>query len=296
MNKKLYFSFVFVAVLVAGFFILSYQKKISVISKTEQQIKPEPLAFLLLGKTGKIIGWNQSPDLADAIILVDYRPNLGVVNLVSLPRDLYFDFNGESAKLNEVTRLKKINELLDKLPEISGIETDKYVIVDIDSLKAVVDALGGIDLEVREKAVDWVSGFSLEPGQQYLNGEKAVWLARNRFSPEGDFFREKNQHDIIKAILDKYEKLNPVEKASFMFKIFPEIVKTETNVDFQQLLPGFEKTQKIRFNDVVLDFSTGLLVSATTTIGNSIAYILLPKNGPGEYDDIRKYIQSRLEK
>lgn len=296
MDKKIYFSFVFIAALVAGFFMLSYQKKVMLFSEKKEVIQTQPITFLLLGKTGKVVGWNLSPDLADAIIVVDWRPAIGAVNLVSLPRDLYVNFFGEKMKLNEVTRMNKINDLIAKLPELTGMETDKYIVVDIDILKIIVDAMGGIDIVLDQKAIDWVSGFTMDAGPQHLDGEKAVWLARNRFSPEGDFFREKNQHDIIKAIAEKYPKLNPIEKTSVMFKILPEVSQMETNIDFQQLMPTFEKFSGARFNDIVMDFSSGLVVSATTTIGTSTGYILLPKSGNEDYNEIKGYIQGKLEK
>lgn len=259
-------------------------------------VSDEPITFLVLGKTGKVIGWNRAPELADAILIVDYHPKLGVLNLVSLPRDLWFDFGNESMKLNEVVRQNKITGLLNQLPDITGIQTDKYIVVDIDILKGVVDALDGIDLDLKEKAVDWVSGYTIEAGQRHLNGEQVIWLVRNRFAPEGDFFREKNQHEVIQAIIDKYKKMNAIEKATFMFKMAPEVTKLQTNMDFQKLLPFLEKIGNIRFNDVVLDFQTNLLLSSSTPMGTSSAYILLPRLGENDYSEIKNFIDGKLEK
>lgn len=299
MPKKFLTIFIVLSVLIAAFFLLNYQKKVSIFSNEKiKTISDEPVTFLVLGKTGKVIGWNRAPELADAILVVDYRPKLEVLNLVSLPRDLWLDFGNKSMKLNEVTRQNKIPDLLNRLPDMIGLQTDKYIVVDIDILKGVVDALGGIDLNLEEKAVDWVSGYTIEAGQRHLDGNQVIWLVRNRFAPEGDFFREKNQHEVIQAMIDKYKKINAFEKAAFVFKMAPEFTKLQTNMDFQKFLPFLEKIGNIRFNDVVLDFETGLLQSSSTLIGNgtSTAYILVPKLGRENYSEIKNFIESKLEK
>lgn len=297
MPKKFLTIFIVLTVLIATFFLLSYQKKVSIFSNEEiKTISDESVTFLVLGKTGKVIGWNRASELADAIFIVDYRPKLGILNLVSLPRDLWLDFGNKSMKLNEVARKNKIPDLLNQLPDITGLQTDKYIVVDIDILKGVVDALGGIDLNLKEKAVDWVSGYTIESGQRHLDGNQVIWLVRNRFAPEGDFFREKNQHEVIQAIIDKYKKINAFEKATFMFKMAPEFTKLQTNMDFQKLLPFFEKIGNIRFNGVVLDFQTNLLLSSSTPIGTSSAYILLPRLGKNDYSEIKNFIGGKLER
>lgn len=299
MPKKFLTIFIVLSVLIAAFFLLNYQKKVSIFSNEKiKTISDEPVTFLVLGKTGKVIGWNRAPELADAILVVDYRPKLEVLNLVSLPRDLWLDFGNKSMKLNEITRQNKIPDLLNRLPDMIGLQTDKYIVVDIDILKGVVDALGGIDLNLEEKAVDWVSGYTIEAGQRHLDGNQVIWLVRNRFAPEGDFFREKNQHEVIQAMIDKYKKINAFEKAAFVFKMAPEFTKLQTNMDFQKFLPFLEKIGNIRFNDVVLDFETGLLQSSSTLIGNgtSTAYILVPKLGRENYSEIKNFIESKLEK
>ena len=297
-NKKIIISFIFATLVIIGFFLLSYQKKVYMISGDDNKkpISENHATFLVLGKTGKVIGWNRSPDLADAVFVVDYRPKLGVINLVSLPRDLYIDLGGESFKLNEVVSAGKINYLLDKLPEITGLATDKFIVVNVDSLKTVVDNMEGIDIDLKEKAVDWVSGYTMETGPHHLNGDQAIWLVRNRFSPEGDFFREKNQHGVIQAIIDKFQKLNKIEQASFMFKITPEISNLQTNINFSELLPMVESIGNVRFNNVVLDFQTGLLKSSSVPVGTSSAYILLPRPGQDRYSEIKTFVENSLER
>lgn len=297
MRIKLVKIFIMIVVIIGMVFALSYQKNITILSGSENKnIDSSAITFAVFGETGKVVGWNYAADLTDSIFIVDYHPNIGAANIISLPRDLYVNLDGESFKLNEAVKRNKVGAFLNKLPEITGMTTDQYIILNIDLLKSVVDDLDGIDINLKSDAVDWVSGYTIKAGQNHLDGDQVVWLARNRYAPEGDFFREKNQYEVIKAIADKFKSLNPIEKAAFVFKITPEIAKLKTNLDFQQLLPAMESFGGIRFNDIVLDFQTGLLESSTTTIGTSSAYILVPKSGADNYVDVKTYIQSKIEK
>ncbi|PIR44044.1 hypothetical protein COV23_02105, partial [Candidatus Wolfebacteria bacterium CG10_big_fil_rev_8_21_14_0_10_31_9] len=197
MPKKLPSIFILIVIVIAGFFALTYQKKVSILSNNKNDLNDKTnITFVVFGKTGKVIGWNFAPDLTDSIFVVDYHPNIGVANIISLPRDLYINLEGVEFKLNEVVRRNKTKEFLNKLPEIVGLKTSEYVVLDIDILKKVVDEIGGIDINLKSSAVDKVSGYTIKEGQNHLDGEQTVWLARNRFAPEGDFFREKNQQEV----------------------------------------------------------------------------------------------------
>jgi len=289
--------FIAIAALVGFGFLMSYQREISVFANSDDNpISEERISFLLLGQTGRAIGWSNAPDLADSMIVVDYRPQIGVVNLVSLPRDLFVTLGSESFKLNEVLRRGKLPELMEVLPQMTGIKTDKYVVVNIDTLKTVVDELGGIDLTLPEKAVDAVSGYTIPAGDNHINGDQAIWLSRNRYSPEGDFFREKNQQEMMRAILKKFKGLSAMEKTAFLFKMTPELGKLDTNIDFKELLPTMRKFGGVRLNNIVIDFKTGILQSSQVPYGADIAYVLLPRLGQGNYDEMRTYIESKIEK
>ncbi len=289
----------------AIFAMLTYQKKIFVFSKDSDIAQKDSITFVVFGKMGEVVGFNNAPDLADAIFIFDYHPQIGVANIISLPRDLYVDLSDEQFKLNEVLERGKTKELLEKLPEITGLSTDKYAVIDMRIFKQVVDELGGVDISLPSPLVDWVSGYKMEAGQQHLNGERALWVARNRFAPEGDFLREKNQQEIIRAVFKKYKELNFMQKTALVIKLTPELGRLESNVNFQELLPLFDKLKVVRFNTITLDFSTGLLESATTSVSladasssasSTSAYILVPRKGQNDYREIKSFIESRIEK
>jgi LCP family protein required for cell wall assembly len=289
--------FVVLAVLVGAGFLMSYQKRLSIFSNNDDNpMSEDRISFLLLGETGRAIGWSNAPDLTDSIILVDYRPRIGVVNLVSLPRDLWVNFGGESFKLNEALRRGKLNDFMEALPQMTGLKTDKYIVVNVDILKKIVDELGGVDLTLKDKVVDGVSGYTIQAGDNHINGTQAVWLSRNRYAPEGDFFREKNQQEMVRAILKKFKGFGMMEKTSFLFKMTPELGKLNTNIDFKELLPNLRQFGSVRLNHIVVDFKTGVLQSSEVEYGSAMAYILVPRLGAGQYEEMRTYVQSKIEK
>jgi LCP family protein required for cell wall assembly len=256
------------------------------------------LAVLVLGQVAPGEGgrWHHSPNLTDSLILVYYRPATGTVNLISLPRDLYGNFGGEWMRINEVLEKRKINDLLAQLPAITGITVDKFVVVDLSLVKAVVDALGGIEVNLPAPVVDSVTGYVMPAGVRHLNGDDTVWLIRNRYSPEGDFFREKNQHLIVKAIFARLNELNFADRTKFFLAMLPEVRKVRANFGVGEIIPQLETIKTVRFNSVVLDFSTGLLVSSSLPPNaSSSAYILVPKEGVNNYQAIREYIVGHIK-
>ncbi|MEX2033342.1 MAG: LCP family protein [Candidatus Colwellbacteria bacterium] len=252
------------------------------------------LAVLVLGQVSPGEGgqWHNAPELADSIVLVYYNADTKTVNLISLPRDLYGTFGGENFKVNEVAKRKKIDDLLVEMPEITGIETEKYVIVDLGIVEKVVDGLGGVDVTLEASVTDPVSGYTLKKGPNHLNGNQAAFLVRNRFAPEGDFFREKHQHLLIKAIFDKLSEQGSADRTKFFFKILPEVAKSQSNFSIGELIPQLGNIEVRKFNGITLDFSTGVLVSSQDPIG---AYVLIPKEGINNYKEVRAFIESKIE-
>ena len=109
MNRKVVVIFILLVVIIIAVFSLKFQRTFFVFSNGDgNKDFSEGINFLVLGRTGKVIGWNFAPDLADSIFLVNYVPKIGVVNLISLPRDLYVNIGNEQFKLNEIIKRNKI--------------------------------------------------------------------------------------------------------------------------------------------------------------------------------------------
>jgi len=280
-------------------FLVFRAERVDVVSR-EPGLDDAPGAFsvVALGQVGVGQGgqWHLAPNLADAIVLFYFRPETGVVNLVSLPRDLYGNLGEDRIKINRVLLDKKLPEFLKVLPDITGIKTERYMIFDLNLVKGIVDSLGGVDVNLPTAVHDPVGDFSLNSGSNHLGGESAVWLIRNRYAPTGDFFREQNQHLVVEAVLTKFSQLSALEKTSFIFRVLPHLSSDMSNFSLNEVASNFRDAEVTGFNSIVLDFSTGLWQSSSilTEDGES-AYVLIPKEGINEYRAIREYIEQHLE-
>lgn len=99
---------------------------------------------------------------------------------------------------------------------VLGIEIPYYVFVDMHGFAELVDALGGVDINVTERlpkggppegwsgtdANEWAIGW-IETGQQHMDGDTAQWYARSRYTTS-DWDRMKRQRELQEAILDQF--------------------------------------------------------------------------------------------
>ena len=143
---------------------------------------------------------------SDTMILCSFRPKDKTLTLTSFLRDLYVEIPGHGKnRINAAFRFGG-KELLQKtLQQNFSIFVDGTVLVDFDQFAAVVDALGGITLELREdeaREINRIVGSSLEPGSQLLRGDMALTYSRIRkLDADGDFSRTDRQRKVLSAIL-----------------------------------------------------------------------------------------------
>jgi len=261
--------------------------------------KPQPITIVVFGLSNE--------KLADAILMVHYIPEKSKIFLISIPRDLWIADKKEQFKINEVFNKNKTEAVIEKIEDITGFKVNGYLSIDLKTIQEMIDDLKGVDITLSEPAIDWVSGYTLGPGDVHLNGEDAVWLIRNRFNPEGDFFREKNQHQIIEKAFEKFKLLNQQQKFAFIKKFFinSEILKT-LNLDSKIISELLFKTDfsNLTIKSIVLDFSTKLFRTAEIPMTNGAINsdasttknisVLLPTEGFERYDRIREYIKTQI--
>ena len=160
----------------------------------------------------------------DVLIVASFDTKNNSLNLVQIPRDTYADYtttayrkiNGAlSIYLNE-TRYdygKSMEMLMDFLMKNLNIKLDYYALIDLDILREMVDAIGGVYLTVPAD-MDFVdptagTGFEihLKAGPQLLNGEQAEQFVRFRYGyVQADIGRNDAQKIFMAAFLQQYKK------------------------------------------------------------------------------------------
>ncbi|MFI1958906.1 LCP family protein [Streptomyces althioticus] len=153
--------------------------------------------------------------------------------LISLPRDSNVEipsFKGsESGKVYPGTgRQVKLNaayaedgpELLVRTVEFNtGLHIDHYVEIGFGGFANIVDAVGGVEIDIPRDIKDTKSGADLKKGKQTLNGEEALAFVRTRYAlPGSDLDRTKNQQKFLSALASQVATpstvLNP-------FRLYP---------------------------------------------------------------------------
>lgn len=149
---------------------------------------------------------------SDVIMLARVDEDDATVTLVSVPRDtMVTSPSGQLEKINAAYNYGPASTVR-AVSEFAGVDISHYVEVDFDGLKEVVDALGGVTVDVPEDIVAGNGGTSLSAGVQVLDGEQALAYARERYNVSGgDFGRAQAQRQIVEAIVREVLASSPME-------------------------------------------------------------------------------------
>lgn len=166
---------------------------------------------------------------SDTTILVTFNTEEKTLTMTSFMRDMFVKIPGYAKnKMNAAYSLGGMNLLKKTLNENFGIYVDGVVEVDFSQFRKIIDLLGGVELELTQKEADWINmkrkGKSqLTEGLQVLNGREALWYARNRNDPQGDFIRTGRQRYLLNALLDTYKEADLVTVFTILEEILPMI-------------------------------------------------------------------------
>lgn len=155
---------------------------------------------------------------ADVIILAQVTG--GRRQLLSIPRDLKVEIPGHgTAKINAAYALGGPDLLVETVAIATGIRANHYLEVEFGGFAAIVDALGGIELDFPYAARDLKSGLAVEAGTQNVDGSTALAYARSRSYEEfrdgqwvaqgiGDIARTGRQREVLLKIMQEASSLS----------------------------------------------------------------------------------------
>lgn len=198
----------------------------------------EPSYFLLLGTDASMERKNDETYgesfRTDTILLARIDPVDQKATLISMPRDTMIDMDEEGTqKLNAAYAIGGASTAVTEVSELAGVDISHFCLIDMDGLTSLVDALGGIEVDVPMEIDDADAGGHLDAGPQTLNGEQALILCRSRNAFEeygaGDLYRAANQRLVLQAIASKILSSNPITIARSITAI-SEFVSTDLTV------------------------------------------------------------------
>ncbi|NNC13056.1 LCP family protein [Planctomonas sp. JC2975] len=125
-----------------------------------------------------------------------------------------------------------IEAMRDALEGVTGLKIQYYVLIDMEGFSQLVDALGGVTIDVKQKLpiggdenLVGVTGW-IQPGVQHMNGYTAQWYARSRESTS-DYDRMARQRELEDAILKQFTPLTIATKFQDIAKAGAQVVKTD---------------------------------------------------------------------
>ena len=200
-------------------------------------ILPRQQNILLLGVDTNVEGtdiWKSTR--SDTMILINIDSRSKTVNALTIPRDCKVILPGNYGiqKINSAHAIGGIDMVKRTLREMLGVKVDKYVIINDETVKQVVDAIGGVPIYVEKKM--YYNDYSaklhidLEKGEHVLNGTQAVGYLRYRKDGLGDIGRTHRQQWFLKHFMKKLKQPSTITKLPEVIGVLNQYVKTDLSV------------------------------------------------------------------
>lgn len=225
---------------------------------------------------------------SDVIMVATVNPKTGTILLTSVPRDFYVTTACDAADGCQQGALDKIthtgihgtNTTKRTVEQLLGIEINYTFKVGFDTVTDIVDAVGGIDVNVEPgyECSNFLHapGLSVHAGVNHLNGEQALGYARERYAySEGDRQRTKNQQQVLMGIVDKITSPAIVTNyASIMDSMSDTFSTTMSSQEISDLIKyQLNKNPKWKMEQYMVNGTGDTLMCAE--LGDA-AYVMVP--------------------
>lgn len=252
----------------------------------------DTLNVLLLGSDRRSgIGFR-----TDTIVIVSIQPSVGLVALVSVPRDLYVFLPGYTvSRINTAWIYGETlgvpgggpQLLFDTVRYNLGVPIHRYVLVEMEGFRQIVDLLGGIDVRVACDYTDWrlrqpdlpqqlVSSWALYTvprGVVHMDGDFALWYARSR-ARSSDFDRARRQQEVLRALYRAGLRPEVLTRLPELYRTAQTSLRTTASLEDALALTPFAtrlEPPRIRSRFIGRDQVQTFRVPVTN------AYVLLPR-------------------
>ena len=289
--------------------------------KSETASLDKPFTMLFIGvdssKDGVTSGYN-----GDVLLLATFNPSTLRATITSVPRDTYIKTacsNGSYRRINTTTWGSSSTCAVKTIEKLFDVDIDYYAKINFKGVVSLVDAVGGIDVDVpysfceQNSSRQWGDNtIYVKKGKQHLNGEQALALARNRHGwpkkcadewnqgTRNDFVRGKNQMKIIMGVAGAATKLtDPNQAISILEKIKSNF---QTNITTKDVLSLYSLAKSIVLNDSTNLVNLQRMQLKTYSVWGKVyepsskSYPAVQVPYQGSINDIKKEIKANLGK
>lgn len=203
------------------------------------------------------MSYDEGSELTDTIMLVSLNHEDGSISMVSVPRDLGVEIPGYGvSRVNVLYKLAKnrlgennaFELIVPTIEQVTCQPIHYYVKVDFIGFKKIINALGGVTVDVERTFTDYQfpnSNFgymtvSFEQGAQWMDGDRALQYVRSRHgnNEEGsDFARAARQQRLVAALKDKLLSVDLINDEKRMIEIIDAVnTHYETNLILKEMI------------------------------------------------------------
>lgn len=186
---------------------------------------------------------------SDTMMIATVDKRHGTLKLTSLMRDMLVDIPGHGyGKLNSAAAKGGVELLFDTIEKNFHIKLTQYVLVDFYMFVEIVDALGGITIDMSAEEIsaanDCIAGLNrqmeveylwdgfifAEPGPVKLTGKQALGYSRIR-KIDSEFARTSRQHTVLNTILSMFRKASLSKQYDILYELLPLVETNMTNAE-----------------------------------------------------------------
>ena len=217
--------------------------------------------LLLVGVDRRDKTWNGN---SDSMMLVSINHTAKRVSVVSLMRDTYVDIPGYGYnKLNAAYALGGGPLLTETITDTYKVDVSRYAAVDFENMIQIIDALGGIDLEMTDAEVEVANGYMLDMcntlglngydyvlpggGVYHCNGVQAVAYARNRYVGNSDYARTERQRYVISQIIEEVKRMDVAQLTQFVKDVLPLVTHNVEETEIWDLVTKAPEILQYKF-------------------------------------------------
>lgn len=224
--------------------------------KTPEKVKDKSANFLVVG-VGDDPAERESTNLTDTIMVVNIDFENKKASALQIPRDTYVGEETSTGKINAIYNQTKENwnyaglqGLVDMIHKTFKLNIDHYVTVKMDGFQKLVDAVGGVTMDVPTDME--LNGTFVKEGKQTLNGKQAIAVVRTRnVYANADLGRLDTQKIFVSALADKVLNLGPAQ----MTKLIPLM--------FNSVSTDLTLNDALKYYNTMSDFNLSNMVMMT---------------------------------
>lgn len=236
---------------------------------------------------------------SDTIMIASLNNDTKEVKLVSIYRDTLLELDdGSYNKANAAYAFGGPEGAVSLINRNLDMNIEKYVTVNFNALVDVIDAVGGLDLELTHDEVVHMNNYCVETskvtgksyekiepeveGTYHLNGVQAVSYSRIRYTAGGDFKRAERQRLVLEKIADKVQNMSVGTVNKIIDSVFPQI---STNFTLAEMIGYAKNLTKYKLGD-----SIGFPADNTTDMLNEIGSVVIPDTLSSNVMEVHKFL------